>query len=321
MKDFYVYIYLDPRKSGHYIFGDICFLYEPFYVGKGHKNRNLDHLRYIKHYNHFMQAKISKIQQNHQQPLILQYAENISEESAFLLEQKLIENIGRTNLQKGPLTNLTDGGEGVSGYVYSREQKLKFSESGKRAWQKPEIREKFIKAQQKRWLKEEEIEKARRRAIKQFSNPQNREKCSKATSKAIKECWQDPKFRQKVLGTIQSECFRKKASEKTLNQWKDPEKRQKLLQAKQNKESREKTSKTIKGTWNDPEIRRKRIEGLQRRAPWHRLKNEEVWLIKKLLFSKKFTNKFIAKIFKVNAETIRGIHNEKIWVHVKFEEV
>ena len=32
---FYVYALLDPRKPGRYEYKDICFLYEPFYIGKG----------------------------------------------------------------------------------------------------------------------------------------------------------------------------------------------------------------------------------------------------------------------------------------------
>ena len=42
---FYVYALLDPRKPGRYEYKDICFLYEPFYIGKGKENRCYDHFR------------------------------------------------------------------------------------------------------------------------------------------------------------------------------------------------------------------------------------------------------------------------------------
>lgn len=45
---FYVYVYLDPRKSGKYKYGEYDFDYEPFYVGKGCKERLYDHLWEIK---------------------------------------------------------------------------------------------------------------------------------------------------------------------------------------------------------------------------------------------------------------------------------
>jgi len=42
-KRFYVYALLDPRKPGKYEYGDICFLYEPFYIGKGTGRRIRNH--------------------------------------------------------------------------------------------------------------------------------------------------------------------------------------------------------------------------------------------------------------------------------------
>ena len=41
---FYVYIYLDPRKRGKYIYEEFKFNYEPFYVGKGKGDQIKSHL-------------------------------------------------------------------------------------------------------------------------------------------------------------------------------------------------------------------------------------------------------------------------------------
>lgn len=48
MDIFYNYIYLDTRKPGKYEYETICCLYEPIYIGKGHKNRYLAHINSIK---------------------------------------------------------------------------------------------------------------------------------------------------------------------------------------------------------------------------------------------------------------------------------
>ena len=47
---YYVYIYLDPRKPGKYYYPnmDVCFLFEPFYVGKGKNKQMYSHLKETK---------------------------------------------------------------------------------------------------------------------------------------------------------------------------------------------------------------------------------------------------------------------------------
>lgn len=142
---FYVYVYLDPRKPGKYIYGEYSFYYEPFYVGKGHDKRSGDHITEAKNIlnkemkinkknfpeiNLYKINKILKIiRENSDIPIILKIEENLLEKYSFKLEKKCIKTIGRHDLKKGPLTNLTDGGEGTSGILVSEETRLKHSTS------------------------------------------------------------------------------------------------------------------------------------------------------------------------------------------------
>ena len=132
---FYTYIYLDPRKPGQYKYGDYIFDHEPFYVGKGHSSQSIRHLQEIKNNystkwtgNLFKQRKIQNILNKGIEPIILKIEENLFEVDAFNLEIWLIWAIGRYDLNLGSLTNLTDGGDGTSGWVHTDEWKLKVSE-------------------------------------------------------------------------------------------------------------------------------------------------------------------------------------------------
>jgi len=129
---FYVYVYLDPRKPGNYIYGEHEFNYEPFYVGKGTKYRYNDHIRLANNIikNNILNKKkshnINKIIQilnNNLKPIILKLQDKLFESEAFLLEEKMIITIGRNDLKKGPLTNKTNGKDGVSGYIYPEQRK------------------------------------------------------------------------------------------------------------------------------------------------------------------------------------------------------
>ena len=56
---------------------------------------------------------------------------DLSDDDAFALEVLLIKLFGRRNLGTGTLVNLTDGGEGSSGYRHTDEAKRKISEASK----------------------------------------------------------------------------------------------------------------------------------------------------------------------------------------------
>ena len=71
---------------------------------------------------------------------IVKIAENLTEEDAFSLEKSQIKEYGRIDNGTGCLRNLTDGGEGPSGYKYTEEQCAKQSAIQKIVKGTPEAR-------------------------------------------------------------------------------------------------------------------------------------------------------------------------------------
>ena len=137
MNKFYVYAYLDPRKQGKYVYGCYSFDYEPFYVGKGSGNRLYKHLMKggKKSYNPHKDNKIKKIIKEGQHPIIIKVRDGLSENNSFELEIELIKLIGRKN-EKGPLTNIYDGGEGSSKSIETRK---KISKTKKKQYASGEV--------------------------------------------------------------------------------------------------------------------------------------------------------------------------------------
>jgi len=121
--NFYVYIYLNPRKSGNYKYGSYEFEYEPFYVGKGCGNR----LKMLEGRNKYFLNKINKILNCNLKPIIIKIKDNLTEKQSFILESELINIIGRNDLSFGPLINFTNGGEGSSGYKHTYKTKRQMS--------------------------------------------------------------------------------------------------------------------------------------------------------------------------------------------------
>ena len=107
-----------------------------FYVGKGKGRRSHDFL--ARNYHHGN--------------VIGKYGEDIilvgrfdcsSEELALDLEKGLIKALRRAGVK---LTNMTEGGEGISGYSHTEEARMLMSEQRKGRMHKPETLEKMSKA-------------------------------------------------------------------------------------------------------------------------------------------------------------------------------
>lgn len=104
---FYIYFHINPLKN------------EIFYVGKGcgnrawRKDRRSDLWnKTVKKYGYIINI----------------VEENLTDQEAIEREMFYIKKIGRLKLKKGPLVNLTDGGEGRLGYKMNDEQKKNISD-------------------------------------------------------------------------------------------------------------------------------------------------------------------------------------------------
>jgi hypothetical protein len=105
--DFYVYVYFHPVTG------------LPCYIGKGHGNR------WLKHRRHTSNARLRNIIRKYGDVPCLKLRTNLTEAAAFETEIALIKAIGRGS--NGPLVNLTDGGDGTTGFFPSAETRAKYS--------------------------------------------------------------------------------------------------------------------------------------------------------------------------------------------------
>lgn len=107
---------------------------KPFYVGKGCGKRMYDH--YAKrthrsttssHTNELLKNKINKLVESGGH--IVYHSRHVANEAvAFDLERRLIAKYGRRDIKTGILCNMTNGGEGVSGYRRTEQWRKQCSE-------------------------------------------------------------------------------------------------------------------------------------------------------------------------------------------------
>jgi hypothetical protein len=154
MGKYYTYIYLDPRKPSKVEYPDLdmCFLFEPFYAGKGQKRTRLyDHISEAKNHvgcNEKKEAKIREIleifSKEEFKRFIIKYTENLTSETAIKHENKLIYKIGRTiEKEPGPLDNIRGRGWDIGPEAHAKAQATKKRRgTGKIAGQKAAITKK-----------------------------------------------------------------------------------------------------------------------------------------------------------------------------------
>jgi len=109
---YYVYTLLDSTKPGKYFYEDLdmCFLYEPFYIGKGSGRRYKNHSQKNNLRDNYLKRKVIEKCIKHEIPHFpVKITEGLGENKSFELEHKYVSILGRIDYG-GILTNLTDGG-------------------------------------------------------------------------------------------------------------------------------------------------------------------------------------------------------------------
>jgi hypothetical protein len=128
----YTYVYLNPMKPSNLHSSG----FEPFYVGKGAGDRCLQHLApsiMEGDCNRHKVNTIKKILREGLEPVIIRNCDIDDEGAAYSEEITLIKLYGRVDLGEGPLTNMTNGGEGRQGIVTSGATRQLLSEKTSKA--------------------------------------------------------------------------------------------------------------------------------------------------------------------------------------------
>jgi hypothetical protein len=125
MKKFYVYVFLDQRISGNWNYKNIEFNFKPFYVGIGTRYRMTSHFTpYSLNKKSIKNNIIKSIYDNTgEYPLFYKIFTSLNKNDAISIEIDMIKHFGKIKDGSGILSNLTDGGDGISGFKHSDDYK------------------------------------------------------------------------------------------------------------------------------------------------------------------------------------------------------
>jgi hypothetical protein len=157
--DYYVYEYLREDNT-------------PYYIGKGRKDRwkSKDHTVGIP-----------------PKERVIFVAKNLTEEEAKQLEVELIAKYGRKDLGTGILRNMTNGGEGSSGRIATKEMIAKLKEARAKQVTTEETREKMRQIHTGRIHSEETKRKMSESAVGRKLNKETIAKIREARKKQVIE--------------------------------------------------------------------------------------------------------------------------------------
>ena len=164
--------------------------WEFFYVGKGYQKRPGEHLtevragrgrnRYKANIIRHLDATLGYI------PTIV-LATGLTDAEACAMEILLIAAIGRKDKGLGPLVNMTDGGDGSRGYVFSIERKKQYSVILKNAFTNPVAIKNLKEGLARSNARPESHEHRSDAALSSWEDPQKRQnKCV-----GMKAAWSD----------------------------------------------------------------------------------------------------------------------------------
>ncbi len=209
--EYYAYVYLDTRKpKGNYEYvtpaGKILkFPYPPFYVGQGKGNRSQVHLKAalrdescVTKERSIKARTIRAIVSSGKFPEIRILSSLLIRSLAIALEIDLIAGIGRRKLGTGPLSNMTDGGEGVHGFILDEKTRSKMSRKQRARFDAETQEQKTLRVNKAKATKAQrpEVEKERVRKIKKFNQQENVRMYKSAITK---QQWATPGFREQKI--------------------------------------------------------------------------------------------------------------------------
>lgn len=101
---------------------------DPFYIGKGKGDRLNEHFKGYVEDNPLKKNIIAKARAEGVELLAEIIEDGLEESEAFALEMATIKKYGRRDNGSGCLCNMTDGGEGLSGFRFSEESRARMSQ-------------------------------------------------------------------------------------------------------------------------------------------------------------------------------------------------